>query len=82
GVVIDCNSGLEQLLDFKKEEIAERFPEMRKYMHGCRFNNCTHVHEPGCAVKIALEKGLISRSRYNNYLSILNDDYFDKDNWN
>ncbi len=83
GFIIDT-PGIKEfgLLDFKKEEIAERFPEMRKYMHGCRFNNCTHVHEPGCAVKIALEKGLISRSRYNNYLSILNDDYFDKDNWN
>jgi ribosome biogenesis GTPase / thiamine phosphate phosphatase len=45
-------------------------------MYGCRFSNCTHVHEPGCAVQKALAEGKISRSRYNNYLGILNDDYW------
>jgi len=66
------------LIDFSKQEIAERFPEMRSLMHNCRFNDCTHVHEPGCAVKDALAKKLISPLRYGNYLSILNDDYWEE----
>lgn len=66
------------LTDFNRNEIAERFPEMRRYMHGCRFNNCTHVHEPGCAVIEALEKGEISLKRYESYLTILTDDYWEK----
>ncbi|MFW5974727.1 MAG: ribosome small subunit-dependent GTPase A [Bacteroidota bacterium] len=69
------------LYDFDKEEVAERFPEMRKRMHDCKFHNCTHVHEPGCAVKEALESGKIDEIRYKNYLSILNDEYFDIKEW-
>ena len=65
------------LVDFDKKEVAERFPEMRQRMHDCRFNNCTHVNEPGCAVKEAVENGEIHMSRYYNYMSILNDDYWD-----
>jgi ribosome biogenesis GTPase len=45
-------------------------------MHGCRFSNCTHVHEPGCAIQKAIAEGKISKSRYNNYLGILTDDYW------
>ncbi len=77
GYIIDT-PGIKEfgLTDFEKTEIAERFPEMRKFMHDCRFNNCTHVHEPGCAVKKALENNEISPSRYKNYISILNDDYW------
>lgn len=77
GYIIDT-PGIKEfgLFHFEKIEVAERFPEMRKYMHQCKFNNCTHVHEPGCAVLIALSKGKISEFRYKNYLSILNDDYF------
>lgn len=69
------------LREFDRNEVAERFPEFRKYMHDCKFNNCTHVHEPGCEIKRALEKGLISKSRYNNYLQILKDDYFEEKKW-
>lgn len=82
GFIIDT-PGIKEfgLVNFDKQEIAERFPEMRQLMHECQFNNCTHVHEPGCAVKTALSKGLISKSRYSNYLSILNDEYFDETEW-
>lgn len=79
GFIIDT-PGIKEfgLTDFDRKEIAERFPEMRKYMHDCKFNNCSHIHEPECAVLIALEKGEISFSRYQNYLSILSDDYWEK----
>jgi len=79
GFIVDT-PGIKEfgLIDFKIEEVAERFPEMRKYMHHCKFNNCTHVHEPGCAVINALKNGNISISRYENYLNIINDDYFSK----
>ncbi|MGE5383722.1 MAG: ribosome small subunit-dependent GTPase A, partial [Omnitrophica WOR_2 bacterium] len=82
GFIIDT-PGIKEfgLVNFDKNEIAERFPEMRNLMHQCQFSNCTHVHEPGCAVKAALSKGLISSSRYNNYISILNDEYFEETDW-
>jgi len=79
GFVIDT-PGIKEfgLTDFNRKEIAERFPEMRSRMQGCHFSNCTHLHEPECAVKMAVEKGEISLSRYESYLSILNDDYWEK----
>lgn len=82
GYIIDT-PGIKEfgLVEFRKEEIAERFPEFRKYMHDCRYNNCTHLHEPGCAVKSAFERGEISKSRYNSYLRILQDDYLDRKEW-
>lgn len=82
GYIIDT-PGIKEfgLVNFDKQEIAERFPEMRRLMHNCQFSNCTHVHEPGCAVKAALSKKMISESRYNNYLSILNDEYFEETEW-
>ena len=58
-------------IDFKAEEVAHFFPEIFKISDKCRFNNCTHRHEPGCAVLEALENHYISESRYNSYLSIL-----------
>jgi len=83
GFIIDT-PGIKEfgLLDFEKSEVAERFPEMREKMHECKFNNCTHVHEPDCAVKLAVEEGKISKSRYLNYLSILDDSYFEIVDWN
>jgi ribosome biogenesis GTPase len=62
------------LVHFNRQELAERFPEMRALMHECRYNNCTHIHEPGCAVKKALEEGEIALSRYENYLRMYHDD--------
>ncbi len=62
------------LVDLKKEEIAHFFPEMRKLMNKCKFNNCSHINEPGCAVKEALKDNLISNTRYKSYLQIYNED--------
>lgn len=69
------------LVDMEKIEVAQRFPEMRNRMHNCYFNNCIHTNEPGCAIKEAVEKGEIPLSRYNNYLNILDDDYWDDVNY-
>lgn len=79
GFIIDT-PGIKEfgLTAFNRKEIGERFPEMRSRMHDCRFSNCTHVHEPGCQVKEAVESGAVSLSRYESYLSILNDDYWEK----
>jgi len=57
-----------------KENLGDCFPELRLLKNECRYSNCTHTHEPDCAVKRALEAGEIDPGRYNNYLSILFDD--------
>ena len=62
------------LVDLKKEEIALYFPEMLEASRECRFTPCTHTHEPGCAVKAAVEEGRISVERYNSYLGMLEED--------
>ena len=62
------------LVVVQKEEIARYFPEMLRAARGCRFTPCTHTHEPGCAVKDAVEEGLISPERYNSYLGMLEED--------
>ena len=62
------------LVDLEKEEIAKYFPEMLRVSDDCRFVPCTHTHEPGCAVKQALEEGRISPERYNSYLGMLEED--------
>lgn len=54
-------------------EVAHYFPEIFKFSSGCRFHNCTHRHEPGCAVLEALANQYISESRYKSYLSIIGD---------
>ncbi len=59
------------LMDFEREELSHYFPEMRARLHDCRFNNCQHLDEPGCAVKSAVEEGQISLMRYESYLAIL-----------
>ena len=60
-------------IDFQKEEVGHFFPEIFKASAECKFNNCTHTHEPGCAVLTAVEEHLISQSRYNSYISIIGD---------
>lgn len=55
------------LTDIDKEELRFYFPEFAEYENQCRFNGCSHIHEPGCAVKKALEEGKISRLRYEDY---------------
>lgn len=59
--------------DMEGIEISHYFPEIFKFSHDCRFNNCTHRQEPGCAVLEALENHYISESRYKSYLSMLED---------
>ncbi|MBQ3827955.1 MAG: ribosome small subunit-dependent GTPase A [Prevotella sp.] len=59
--------------DMEPEEICSYFKEIFEYSKDCRFNNCTHTHEPDCAVIRAVENHYISQSRYNSYLSMLED---------
>lgn len=75
GAVIDT-PGLRGfgLVNLEKEEIARYFPEMLKAAEHCRFVPCTHTHEPGCAVKEAVENGQISPERYSSYLGMIEDD--------
>ena len=65
-------------IDFERAEVAHYFPEIFEVGKECRFNNCTHTHEPGCAVLRAVEQSRISQSRYASYLSIITDDPSDK----
>lgn len=58
----------------KKEELSHYFPEIFKISDQCRFNNCTHTHEPGCAVREAVEENTIPFTRYENYLAIMQGD--------
>ena len=61
------------LLDMERAEVAHYFRELFEYGASCRFANCTHTHEPNCAVRQALADGEIAESRYNSYLGILSD---------
>lgn len=73
GYLIDT-PGIRELgvFDIEKQELGRLFPEIRKLMDDCRFNNCRHINEPGCAVLEALEEGKLEPSRYDSYLSIYN----------
>ncbi|NTV82872.1 MAG: ribosome small subunit-dependent GTPase A, partial [Bacteroidales bacterium] len=83
GYIIDT-PGIKEfgLTDFNKQEVAERFPEMRALMHLCRYSNCTHSHEPGCEIIKAVNEGRIHPSRYDNYLSIFYGRDWNEDKWN
>jgi ribosome biogenesis GTPase len=72
GSIIDT-PGIRDLgvIDIDKKELAHYFPEMRKLMNECKFNNCIHVNEPQCAVLKAVNDGVLDPGRYYNYLSIL-----------
>lgn len=59
------------LVDMDKYEVSHYFPEMKKYLGQCKFNNCLHINEPECKVLEALQKEEISYSRYKSYLSII-----------
>ena len=65
-------------IDFRREEVSHYFPEIFTMSSSCRYGNCTHTHEPGCAVLKAVEESHISRSRYASYLSIMDDSADDK----
>ncbi len=60
-------------IDFDPATVAHYFPEIFSISHNCRFNNCTHRNEPGCAVLQAIDEHRISQSRYASYLSIIDD---------
>jgi ribosome biogenesis GTPase / thiamine phosphate phosphatase len=60
------------IVDFEKEQLAQHFPEMFRVLPNCKFHNCTHISEPNCAVKEAVEKKTISAERYDSYLKIYN----------
>jgi ribosome biogenesis GTPase len=72
GAIIDT-PGVKEfgLIDFEREELAQYFPEMRRLMHDCKFNNCLHINEPGCAVKEGVNAGTVAIDRYANYMTIL-----------
>ena len=61
------------LLESREVFLPQCFPEMREHENNCRFNNCTHDHEPGCAVRAAVESGEISEARYESYKKMLAD---------
>ena len=65
-------------IDFDKTEVSHYFPEIFKASADCKYGNCTHTHEPGCNVRHMLEENHIAQSRYNSYLSILEDSADDK----
>ena len=65
--------------DMKREEVGHYFKEIFQFSEDCRFNNCTHTHEPHCAVREAVERHDIAESRYNSYLSMLEDEKEDKE---
>lgn len=71
GKLIDT-PGIRELgiIDIEQQELGHFFPEMRALMNDCRFNDCRHINEPGCAVLAALEVGDIAPSRYDSYVSI------------
>ena len=72
GKVIDT-PGVKEfgLVDITKQELSHYFPEMRKLLNGCQFNNCMHLNEPGCAIKEAVNSGEINVDRYVSYMTIL-----------
>jgi ribosome biogenesis GTPase len=71
------------VVDMDKEEVGDYFPEFFKLKQDCKFNNCLHVKEPKCAVKVALENGDVAYSRYKSYLQILEgeNEHYRTDNW-
>lgn len=62
------------LIDIDDAELCRYFPDMMRHAPDCRFYNCTHTHEPGCAVTAAVERGEVAWSRYESYLKILDED--------
>lgn len=73
GFIIDT-PGIKEfgVVDFSSSEISHYFKEMQPLIGKCKFNNCIHLNEPGCAVKLAVDEGRIREERYESYLSILN----------
>ncbi len=68
------------LVDFDSYEISHYFPEMKPLIENCRYSNCTHRHEPSCAVKKAVEDNRIAESRYRSYINIIESSENEADN--
>ncbi len=77
GFIIDT-PGIKEfgLVHFEKKELQNCFPEFYEFRDHCKFDNCIHVNEPKCGVREAVEKGEIAESRYENYLTFLQDDIY------
>ncbi len=60
-----------KLKDITENQLPFLFPEMNQYLNQCKFSPCSHSHEPSCAIKEAVDKGLIAKTRYRNYLEFL-----------
>ena len=74
GSIIDSPGFKEMVIfDIEKAELCHYFPEMREYLDECKFSNCMHLKEPGCAVKEAVEEGKIPLSRYHTYTGMLDE---------
>jgi ribosome biogenesis GTPase len=67
------------IVDLSKQELSHYFPEMKNRIQSCQFNNCLHSNEPGCAIKDAVNEGLIHEDRYVSYRTIL--DSFDEESY-
>lgn len=75
GEIIDT-PGIKEfgILDVEDDELSHYFPEMRKYLGECKYNNCQHINEPGCIVIKKVEEGFIHPYRYQSYVNILNEE--------
>jgi ribosome biogenesis GTPase len=82
GFIIDM-PGIKEfgLIEYTKEEISHYFPEMLQLLSACKFADCSHTHEPHCAVKQAVEAGQIALSRYQNYVAIINNEDIELKDW-
>ena len=76
GAYIIDSPGIKEfgLIDFEKQELSHYFPEMSELLQECKFNDCSHEHEPDCAIIEAVRNGKIAFSRYENYIKILHGD--------
>ena len=76
GIRVIDTPGIKELglLDFYDEEICHFFPEMRDLFGQCKYYNCTHTHEPGCAVIESVKEGRIAWSRFESYLSMMEEE--------
>ncbi|MFI5150671.1 MAG: ribosome small subunit-dependent GTPase A [Bacteroidia bacterium] len=80
GFIID-SPGIKELgiVDMEKAELSHFFPEMRRMLNTCRFNNCQHLTEPKCAVRDAVKNGEIAASRYESYIGIMSGEELEKE---
>ncbi len=62
------------MVDIEKHELHHHFKEFFALLPHCKYHNCTHLNEPGCAVRAAVETGAVAKTRYNSYISMFNDE--------